>query len=233
MLVRYSMLADASGSIGGLVASHNRAGQYLRTRVRPTNPSSPAQVQVRTIFANLSTAWATLTDDQRDTWVTYALNVPVTGVFGEPLKLTGHTMFVRSNAARQQAGLARIDNGPTIFAAPILSKVFVNANQQPVNLLETFIPTNDPWATEVGAAFLIYCTRQASGTVQYRRNPYRFAGATLAPFDPPPPRLSLIPAPFTMNDNGSNSVFVRYFIVRADGRMSAPVHEGPVLIKTT
>ena len=232
MLVRYSLISDASGSFGGLVASHNRSGQYIRTRVRPTNPSSPAQVEVRVIFGNLAITWSTLTDDQRDAWTTYAINVPVTNRLGDPLTLTGHQMFVRNNAARIQAGLDRIDDGPTTFSTALLTKVFVNPNQQPINLLESFFPVVDPWATDIGAAFLIYATRQGSGTVLYRRNPYRFAGSFIGRETPPVPLQALIPAPFELNDNGSNHVFVRYFVVLSDGRMSPPVHERR-LIKTT
>lgn len=232
MRVRYSVLADASGSFGGLVASHNRAGQYLRTRVRPTNPSSPAQIRIRTIFANLATAWATLTDDQRDAWVTYAHNVPVTGVFGEPLTLTGHQMFVRSNAARMQAGLDRVDDAPTLFSAVPIPHYFPNPNVSSM-AIEFWIPSADPWTAEAGAAMLVYVTRQAAGTVRYRRTPYRFAGAFPGPLAPPPPRPLDMPTPFAMTDNGSNVVFVKYFIVRADGRMSARRETGPLLIRTT
>lgn len=232
MLVRYSIIVAASGSFGGVVASNGRSGPYIRARVRPTNPGSPSQVNVRTIFTNLSIRWSLLTQDQRDAWTTYAINVPGTNRLGDPLTLTGHQMYIRSNVPRVQAGLAQVDDGPTIFAAPILTQVFVNPNQDGPQLLESFIPVNDPWATEVGAAYLIYATRQSAETVVYRRNPYRFAGAFLAPFDPPPPRVADIPVPFTITANLVNHVFVKYFIVRADGRMSAPVHERR-LIKAT
>lgn len=232
MRVRYSVLADASGSFGGLVASHNRAGQYLRTRVRPTNPSSPAQVQVRTIFANLATAWATLTDAQRDAWATYAINVPITGVFGEPLVLTGHQMFIRSNAVRLQVGLPRVDDGPTIFSAVEIPFLFPNANAAGPGI-ELFIFEEFPWTSEAGAALVVYNTRQQAGTVRYRRVPYRFASAAFGPLDPAGPQPFDSLSPFAFTDNGSNVVFGKYFVLRADGRMSIQRETGPLLIKTT
>lgn len=225
MLVRYSIFSAASGAFGGVVASRGRAGPYIRTRVRPTNPTSPAQVEVRVIFANLSIEWSNITQGQRDAWTTYATNVPATNAFGDPLILTGHQAYIRSNAPRLQAGLSRVDNGPTVFAAPLLSKVIVTPNSDPSRQLESFFPVDDPWETEVGAAYLIYCTRQNIGTVEYRRNPYRFAGAFLAFPEVPQPLSVSITAPFALTDNLSNHVFVRYFIVRADGRVSSPVHE--------
>lgn len=232
MLIRYSILTAASGSLGGITASHGRSGQYARARTVPVDPASPFQNQVRIIFGNLSIAWKTLTNAQRSSWATYAANVPVRNRLGNTIFLTGHTTYIRNNAARIQAGLSRIDDGPTVFAAAVLTKVFVNPNGPP-GLLESFFPVVDPWFTETGAAFLIYATRQNGQTVRFRRNPYRFAGAVLAPIEPAVPRVLIVPAPFALDDNFSNSIFVRYFIVTADGRMSPPVSEGPRLIKTT
>lgn len=232
MLVRYSLLADASGSFGGLVASHGRSGQYIRTRVRPTNPSSSSQVEVRTIFANLSSTWSTLTDEQRDAWVTYALNVPITNALGDPLILTGHQMFIRSNAARLQAGLARVDAAPTVFSGVALSAITyipVAASQA----LFVTITVADPWTTTAGAALLVYLTRQGSGTVRFRHLAYRFMGG---PFVAP-----LTPVPFDfafggivrLDANGSNSIFIRSLVVLPDGRISPHLDTGPVLIEPT
>ncbi len=230
MRVRYSLLSDASGSFGGLVASHGRAGQFIRARVRPTNPSSLKQVEVRTIFGNLSTAWAGLTDDRRDAWVTYANNVPVTGVFGDPFNLTGHQAFIRANAARLQAGLTRVDDGPTTFSGVELSPItYVPAAA--AGAIFTTINVADPYTSTVGAALLIYVTRQGSGTVRYRRVPYHFtAGPFIAPF-PPIPDSFAFGGVGAFDFNGSNSIFIRSLVVMPDGRVSAPQDQGPVLIE--
>lgn len=229
MRVRYSILSDAAGAFGGLVASHGRAGQFIRTRVRPTNPSTLAQVQVRTIFGNLSTAWATLTDAQRDAWVTYATNVPVTGIFGDPLTLTGHQAFIRSNAARVQAGLTRVDDGPTTFSGVQLSAL----TYEPVaasGAIFVTITVADPWTFTAGAALLIYTTFQGSGTVRYRRLAFRFRGGPfVAPVGPIPFEFAFGGLP-AMNANGSNSLFIRAIVVMPDGRLSAKLDTGPVLI---
>lgn len=229
MLVRYSVLADASGSFGGLVASHARAGQYLRTRVRPTNPRTPAQSLVRTIFANLSITWSTLTEDQREAWRTYAINVPVTNAFGDPFNLTGHQMYIRNNAARLQAGLSRIQDGPTVFSGVPLSAITYEPVQTAGAIFLT-INVADPWTTTPGAALLVYVTRQGSGTVRYRRLPYRFFGQPfLGPFTPVPHEIAFN-APTAITANDSNSIFVRSRVVLPDGRISSALDTGPVLI---
>lgn len=232
MLVRYSVLADASGSFGGLVASYNRAGQYLRTRVRPTNPSTPAQVAIRTIFTNLAVAWSQITEDQREAWRTYAANVPTTNAFGDPLHLTGHTMFVRSNAARLQADLDRVDDAPTTFSGVQLSAITYVPVDNP-NALFVTINVADPWTLTAGAALLVYLTRQGSGTVRYRRLAYRFMGGPfVAPLTPVPFEFSF-GGIVALDANGSNSIFIRSLVVMPDGRVSAPLDTGPVLIEAT
>ncbi len=231
MLVRYSVLADASGSFGGLVASHNRSGQYLRTRVRPTNPSSARQVAVRIIFSNLATAWATLTDDQREAWTTYAINVPVTNAFGDPVTLTGLQMYLRSNSARTQAGLSRLDDGPTLFAMDSFTPVSITPNAGPQEL-EVFFDNTDDWANEVGGAMLVYSSRQVSPTINYFKGPYRFADLIAGAVIPPEPAVEgIIASPFALTDG--NSIFARVFTVRADGRISPVQLIGPELIVTT
>ena len=115
MLVR-GILTTMSGSLGGITAARNKGGQYLRARVVPVDPGSPAQTTLRTIFASLNVAWQTvLTQVQRDAWITYAANVTVVNRIGETVNLTGQNMYVRSNTPRVQAGFARVDAGPTSF----------------------------------------------------------------------------------------------------------------------
>ena len=229
MRVRYSVLSDASGSFGGLVASHNRAGQYLRTCVRPTNPASAAQVAVRTIFANLAVAWSRITEDQREAWRTYADNVPVAGVFGHTLRLTGHQMYVRCNAPRLQGFLARVDDGPTVFGMDSLSPVTVAAAATGNLLTMTFADT-DAWVTEDDAALLVYGSRNVAPTIDFFAGAYRFAspifGQVIDPQFSPVPVIN----PFRMSEG--NRVYVRVRSVRADGRISptqflAPTSIGP------
>lgn len=228
MKVRFSILADASGSLGGLVASHNRGGQYLRARVVPVNPSSGPQVEMRTIFGNLSTAWQTLTTDQRDAWTTYAINVPVTDSMGDPLTLTGQQMYVRNNSARVQAGLARVDDGPTVFSLDSLSPVQVDATAA-ADLYTIGFNESDAWVTEDLAALLIYGSRELADTINFFKGPYRFQGIIDGDVATPPttPDTS-INSVFALT--AGNAIYNRALSVRADGRISPVQFLGPNLI---
>lgn len=93
-----------SGSLGGLTASHNKGGLYLRRRSIPTNPNTARQQAVRALMSTLGAAWTSqLSDAQRLGWANYAAAVPVQDKIGMTINLTGQQMFVRSNTPRLQA----------------------------------------------------------------------------------------------------------------------------------
>lgn len=229
MLVRYSILAAASGSVGGVTASHGRSGQHVRARVVPVDPRSPFQSQVRIIFGNLSIAWQTLSLERRDAWATYAANVPVRNRLGDAILLTGHAMYIRNNVARLQAGLPRVDVAPTVFSTAILSPIDVLPRAASQSLFLTVLVA-DPWTTTPGAIVVVSSTRQASGTVRFRRTPYRPLVVPISAVIPPPPHIVSIATPFPLNANGSNAVFVRFVALLPDGRISPPLQTGPFLI---
>jgi hypothetical protein len=228
MKVRFSVLADASGSLGGLTASHNRAGQYLRARVVPTDPRSGQQTSIRTILGQLATGWGVLTAAQQQAWTTYAINVPITDRFGDPLTLTGQQMYIRNNTARIRAGLARVDDGPTTFSEDSLSAVGLSGSAAADQLSVSFDNT-DGWANEDDAALLIWGSREKASSINFFKGPYRYAGKIDGDSVTPPtsPDTSLT-NPFNLTQN--NVFFGRAMSVRVDGRISPVQFIGPANI---
>lgn len=116
MKYKSAMVTQASGSVGGMTASHNRGGMYMRARTIPVNPNTVRQQMVRNYFTALVQAWTnTLTADQRGNWSEWAANVPFTTTLGDQLILSGQQAYIRANTPRLQNNLARIDAAPTIF----------------------------------------------------------------------------------------------------------------------
>lgn len=106
-----------SGSLAGITASHNRFGQYRRTRATPVNPNTAFQADARNTLAALSAAWRGLTDNQRAAWESFALSHPRTDSLGQSVTLSGHQMYVSVNAAMANAGLTAVST-PDAGAAP-------------------------------------------------------------------------------------------------------------------
>jgi len=109
----------SSGSQAGTTASHNRAGQYYRSRRSPVQPIGTGRRAIaRANFGSSSTAWASLTFSEQAAWAAYADAHPITDSLGSAIKLTGHQMFVAINASLQNAAQ------PISTVPPISSAVF-------------------------------------------------------------------------------------------------------------
>lgn len=174
------MAGAMSGSMGGCVASHNRAGAYFRRRTVPTDPASTRQMAIRNIVSALSAAWlGTLTLAQREAWATYAANTPMTDTLGQTFFLTGQQAYIKCNTPRLQAMLARIDAAPTVFnngeAVTLINTNGLNntVNFDPPNFTLTCqfqAPLSGP------ATLLIYNGRLLNPTNKFFKGPYQYVG---------------------------------------------------------
>lgn len=221
MKLKSALITQASGSIGGLTASHNRGGLYFRARTVPTNPNSPQQQAVRAYVADLTSRWNNVLNvGQRGAWDLYATNVELPDTLGEPRNVGGIAHYVRSNVPRLQAGLDRVDNGPSIFnlgdfSPPMLS-TFLAASD---DFVADFNPA-DVWCDESGSAMLFLASRPANPTVNYFKGPYRYCGSIEGDDVTPPSAPATITAPFPFELD--QRIFVQARVTRADGRLSLP-----------
>lgn len=116
------ILSDpSSGSIAGTTHSHNRAGQYTRSKRMPVQPvGSGRRGIVKSNFAAASAAWAGIGAPLQLAWNNYANGKPYTDALGQSIALTGHQMFVAINAMLLNCGSPISTSVPlsdTVFAA--------------------------------------------------------------------------------------------------------------------
>jgi len=220
MLFKSQLIAQGSGSMGGLVASHNRFGQYMRRRAIPVNPSTSFQQAVRLAFMTLAAAWKNiLTAQMRTDWETYAINTPVTNRIGDTVTLTGLNMYIRCNTPRIQIGLSRVDAGPSIFGLPETDSTFTPTAVASTDIVSLAFSNALPWANEVGGYLIAYQTRPFSPSIVYlpisMREVKNVAGAVIPPTSP-----ATYTSPFNLSAGQALKVQAR--ISRADGRLSAP-----------
>lgn len=174
-----------SGSLGGLTASHNKGGQYLRRRSVPTNPNTARQQAVRAKLTALTQAWNNvLTETQRQAWRDYAASTPRTDKLGQTITLTGQQWYIASNTPRLQqltsglsvAGDGRVDAAPTI-----------NNTGEPTTAITVFtINTTTPLLTVTGlfsapasadGFALLYLGLPVNDGRRFFKGPYQFAAA--------------------------------------------------------
>ncbi len=219
MMILSPILAKASGSAGGLTAMVTRNGLVFRTRAVPPDPSTPRQQAVRVHFGTLAARWSSvLTGAQRATWDRYAASVKRPNALDDERNIGGVAMFIRSNVPRLVASLSIVDDAPGRFDLGTYTPVSNPAILLSRNQVSFRINTSDAWATEIGAALLVFIAAGRSLAVNFFRGPYRFAAPVLGRVAPLPTPTQLIVSPFTIVPG--TRIYWRVQLSRLDGRYS-------------
>jgi hypothetical protein len=82
---------------GSSVFSKNHYGQFVRKRVKGTNPKTSKQTAVRASMSDFSKHWKLLTEDQRIAWNSYASGQIFKNRLGLNITLTGENMYIKLN----------------------------------------------------------------------------------------------------------------------------------------
>lgn len=114
-------VTEISGKAGGTVFSRGRGGAYVRNRVVPSNPQTIAQQAVRAVFGAISSAWRTLTAEQREAWNAITSDYPTQNRLGETKILSGKALFQKLNMNLLEAGqsLATSPTAPQGVNGPV------------------------------------------------------------------------------------------------------------------
>jgi hypothetical protein len=132
-----AIVVDGRGKIGGHVASKNRSGAYLRTKVTPVNGRTSFQQNVRNIFGGLAQAWRGLTQAQRDAWNSAVAAYAKTDIFGDLRNPSGISLYQRLNNNLLQAGEVMLETPPNPESVGICSAVSLSADNSTGALILT------------------------------------------------------------------------------------------------
>jgi len=216
-----SIVASASGSVGGCTYSRNRFGPYVRNRSLPVNPNSASQVTIRQIFADLAIAWnVDLDASERAAWKAYADNVPTrTDPVLGPIFGTGMNAFIAANAPRIQFGGAvlRIDAAPVIFNKTELNVVTGLSDVNPPDETKIAHALADEWNDAVGGYLFVSYAPPVNQTVNFYKGPFRFTD-TIEAISAATPFTGATPFPASVGQR----VFCRIIASTPDGRLSVP-----------
>lgn len=222
MKFKSALVTEASGSLGGMTASHNRGGPYLRARTIPVNPASAFQQAVRNAMATLVVRWSqTLTALQRTGWETYADNVETTDTLGDKRKATALDWYLAGNVPRLQLSLSPVDAAPTVFTMATLTPVVITSITASTRILVMTFTNTDLWAATTGGALGIYISPPQSPGVTFYKGPYRFLDKIVGNTGTPPTSpFTSVAGPFPMA--AGQNVFFQFRALNADGRISSP-----------
>lgn len=163
-----SIVVAGSGKIGGHVASRNRGGAYLRTKVTPVNPQSTAQLNVRARLTGRSQAWKGLTQAQRDAWNAAVSLYARTDIFGALKNPSGFNLYQRINNNLLTVGAAAIVSPAqpgAVATVNIVSLTAVVAGGVVTMTLSGAVPA--------GTAVKVFATSPQSQGISFVKSEYR------------------------------------------------------------
>lgn len=223
------LVTSVSGSIGGIVGSHNRFGMYFRAKGMPINPNTERQQEVRSTFGQASVAWSTvLTNVQRQSWIEYAQATPIDTALGVNSTLTGFQQFLATNGFALDAGLPLITTAP---AVPGQSTLTI----EPATLAIT-VDTPDititadgagAWGANDGGRLYVGLGNPVTAGRSFYNGPFQsigyVSGNTMTP-------IVDVAAPAAVGHvSVGQHYFVRFRGMAADGRLTFPIIAGPVV----
>ena len=227
MKIKSQILTQVSGSLGGLVGSHNRGGMYFRARSIPVNPATQYQAAVRQALAQLNARWVTtLTAGQRLLWAVYADNVPLTDTLGEPRNVTALNMYLRSNVVGIQNGLSIVDDAPTTYDTGGDAEFLVGTSSVDATAdeLDLAFDNGESWANETGGAMIVAVSRPQNASINFFKGPFRTVGTIDGDDTTPPTSPATFTLPWTVE--AGQQIFVQTRVRRADGRLNLPFSSG-------
>lgn len=222
MLVKFGGgILDASGSVGGNVFSRNRYGNYVRSRIKPVNPNSPRQQEIRGILGGLVDEWLnSLTTDQRAAWNQYAANISWNNRLGESVKLSGFNHFTRANTLRLLNSLSIVEDGPTTYTLPGADETATATIASSTGKISVSFDNTAGWANEAEGFMAVQMSIPQSAGRAFLRPQWRMAGFINGSTPTPPTSPALLDVPWEVETG--QVCMVRLRIVRADGRASMP-----------
>lgn len=173
-------LVDGRGKINGHVASRNRGGAYIRTKVSPLNPQSIAQMAARARLVVPSQGWRALSQAVRDAWDAATGDFARTDVFGNLRNPSGKNLYSQLNVNLANAGQAAITNPPQpAGAGAVIAGALVITNGG----AKTIAHTGDT----AGHTIIVRATPGVSPGRSFVKQDYRiistFTGGTASPED--------------------------------------------------
>ena len=171
-----SIVVDGSGKLGGHIYAKNRGGNYVRTKVTPTNPQTIYQMQVRGLFGNLSSQWRSLTEMQRTSWENYAGNNEVTDAFGDKRRLAGNAMFVSINTNLSLANMPVLLTPVNVEERIIAVVGGLTATSGTPDVLRVEFDDYIDGAAGDGK-IVVYATEPFRASQKYAKNKFRYLGA--------------------------------------------------------
>lgn len=167
-----ALVVDGRNKIGGHVASKNHFGAYLRTKVTPSNPQTPAQSAARNRLLDISALWKTLDNTEISIWENVLPNWKKSDIFGNSHAMTAINLFQKLNNNIIRAGGTEITAPPAPVALSDVgdvSLVWITATSLTVQATLNTLGTNE--------FFEVFATPKMISGKRFIKSEYRLIGS--------------------------------------------------------
>jgi hypothetical protein len=210
--MRYAPLVgdQLTGHLGGIVASRNTYGLYLKQRRSPVNRRTPFQIEQRNALTFVTGAWRALDPAVQALWT--AARLVKKSRRGFTVTLTGQGAFMWINTMRQRLGLTILNDPPT-SADPLGITIPVVSVSAP-NAVHISFGAGDPWDLADGGC-IVSVTPILSPGVTYAQS-FLGCGLVLGPTL----GTANLTLPFDVPAVGGDRLRFRFHATGPDGRQS-------------
>ena len=147
-----ALMVDGRGKIGGHVASKNRGGAYLRTKVSPINPQTTRQSAVRSQLTGYAQGFRALGAAAIAAWNAAVANFTKTDIFGDIKTPSGINLYTKLNMNLEQVAGTPLTTPPLPGDVPAVDSIAITADSSPQTLSVAFatspVPANTAWIIE-------------------------------------------------------------------------------------
>jgi len=223
-----ALVVDGRGKIGGQVASKNRSGAYLRTKVTPVNPQTSSQLGVRNRFTGFSQAWSGLTQAQRDAWNAAVGDFAKTNIFGDIINPTGFNLYQRLNNNLSLAGQAALTLPPLPEAVEQLEATALSVEDATVASSFELTTTGN---LSAASGVKVFATPPLSAGKNFVKSEYRLIKVSAAPIASPADLLADYQAKFGSVGVAGQKIFVKVQVVNLNtGQVGTPSQVSTIVV---
>lgn len=166
-----ALVVDGRGKIGGHVASKNRGGAYLRTKVTPVNRNTAEQLSARSRLSNIAQSWRGLTSAQISAWNSAVNAFKSTNIFGDIKTPSGFNLYQKINNNLSQISESLLTDPPSLISLPVLEGISLTGVFS-TSLTMSFLPDPVP----AGVSLVYDATSGLSAGVSFVKSEYRRLG---------------------------------------------------------
>lgn len=168
-LIKLTAIVDnISGKLNGTVFARNKGGHYMRSKSNPVNPRTSQQMEVRSAFGAIASAWRSLSEAARNAWNETAADFPYQNRLGDTKTLSGFGLHQKLNRNIELAGGTAIEFPPTAQGAAGIGRVTLVFDDQRLQIRGTVF--SEPGQTN---KVLVYATPAISPGVSNFTNRLR------------------------------------------------------------